>query len=324
MTSTLAIARKELLDIRRNRFLLVVLGFVLVAAIISVVIAAGQFRVKLDEYTAYVAALTAQNSGAAAPAPQLFPLQLLRGSLEYVEILGALFAIVLGYGAIAKEKQRATLQLIATRPIGRFALPAGKLLALAIVWALAVAAIFLAVLVTLALVGHATFAGIDMQRLLITAVMSWLYLVLWSAVALGLASWTRRPSTALIIALVLWLSVVLLLPQIGDTMDPDNQVPGGLFASLQVAKPDEKAVLAHFTGFDTARNALENVSVTKHFERFAFAFTGIKDQFNQQPLPIVWTGVWNNAVSLWAATVAALLFAFATTTRTTLMKKSHS
>ncbi|MBI1350076.1 MAG: ABC transporter permease subunit [Actinomycetales bacterium] len=322
MTNTLTITRKELLDVRRNRFLLVVLAFVLIAVVISVVVSAGQFRVKLDEYTAYVSALTASNNSATPPPPQLFPLQLLRGSVEYLEILGALFAIVLGHGAIAKEKQRATLQLIYTRPVGRFALPAGKLLALAMVWAIAVTAVFVTVLATLAIVGHATFAAIDMERLLITALTTWLYLVMWTAIALGLAALTKRLSTALIIGLVLWLTVVLLLPQIGDTMDPDNQVPGGLFASLQIAKPDEKAVLAHFSAFDTARNALEVSSVTKHFERFTFAVLGIKDQFNQQPLGVVWAGVWNNAVSLWVAALAALGFAFATTTRTALMRRT--
>lgn len=322
MTSTLVIARKELLDLRRNRFLLAVLGFVLVAVVISVAVSATQFRVKLDDYNAYLAALKAAGNTTVPLAPQLFPLQLLRGSIEYLEILGALFAIVMGYGTIAKEKQRATLHLLYTRPVGRFAVPAGKMLALAAAWAIAITIIFGTVTMTLAVVGHASFAAIDIQRLLIAAVMSWLYLVMWSAIALGLASASKRLSTALIIALVLWLAVVLIVPQIGDTMDPDNQVPGGLFKSLQIAKPDEKAVLAHFTGFDTARNALENASLTKHYERFSFAFLGIKDQFNQQPLAVAWSGVWNNAISLWLASLIAIVFAFLTTTRHTLLRRN--
>ena len=34
------------------------------------------------------------------------------------------------------------------------------------------------------------------------------------------------------VALGIWLVVVLILPQIGDTLDADNQLPGGLFAAL--------------------------------------------------------------------------------------------
>ena len=44
MTSDLVIARKELLDLRRNRFLLAILGFVLVAVVISVVVSAARLR----------------------------------------------------------------------------------------------------------------------------------------------------------------------------------------------------------------------------------------------------------------------------------------
>jgi ABC-2 type transport system permease protein len=322
VTSALVIARKELLDLRRNRFLLAVLGFILVAVVISVVVSATQFGAKLDAYNAYVDALRAAGNATTPAAPQLFPLQLLRGSIEYLEILGALFAIVMGYGMIAKEKQRATLQLIYSRPIGRYSLPAGKLLALAVAWLIAVAVIFSAVTATVAIVGHAQFAFIDVQRLFIAGATAWGYLLLWSALALGLASTTKRLSTALIIALVLWLTVVLILPQIGDTMDPDNQVPGGLFKSLAIAKPDEKAVLANFAGFDTVRNGLEVSSITKHYERFTFAVLGIKDQYNQQPLATVWTGTWNNAISLWLAAFAALGFAILTTTRTKLLRRT--
>jgi len=322
VTSALVIARKELLDLRRNRFLLAILGFVLVAVVISVVVSATQFGAKLDAYNVYLDALRAAGNTTTPAAPQLFPLQLLRGSIEYLEILGALFAIVMGYGMIAKEKQRATLQLIYSRPIGRYSLPAGKLLALAVVWLIAVAVIFGVVTATVAIVGHAQFALIDVQRLLIAAATAWGYLLLWSALALGLAATTKRLSTALIIALVLWLTVVLILPQIGDTMDPDNQVPGGLFKSLAIAKPDEKAVLANFAGFDTVRNGLEVSSITKHYERFTFAVLGIKDQYNQQPLAAVWTGTWNNAIALWLAAFAALGFAILTTTRTKLLRRT--
>ena len=322
MTSVLVIARKELLDLRRNRFLLAILGFVLVAVVISVVVSATQFGTSLNDYNTYLDALRAAGNTTTPAAPQLFPLQLLRGSIEYLEILGALFAIVMGYGTIAKEKQRATLQLIYSRPISRYSLAAGKLLALAVAWLIAVAVIFGAVTATVAIVGHATFAPIDVQRLLVAAATAWAYLLMWSAVALGLASSTKRLSTALIVALVLWLTVVLIIPQIGDTMDPDNQVPGGLFKSLQIVKPDEKAVLANFAGFDSVRNGLEVSSITKHYERFTFAVLGIKDQYNQQPLSAVWTGTWNNAVSMWLAAFLAAAFAILTTTRRKLLRRT--
>lgn len=322
MTSATAVARRELLELRRNRLLIVVLGLVLLAVAVSVFIASLNFSSSLSAYNQYVAALQASGSAVIPAAPQLYPLQLLRGSIEYVEVLGALFAIIMGYGAVAKERRRGTLELIFSRPIRRWSFAAGKMMALALAWAVATAVIFGTVTITVIVVGHAPLQAIDYQRLIIVALASWLYLLLWSAVALGLTAYLRHASTAIVIGLVLWLLVVLVIPQIGDTLDPDNQVPGGLFKSLQIAKPDELKVLAHFSTFDTFRNALEVSSVTKHYERFTFAVLGIKDMFNQQPLAVVWNGVWNNAITLLFAMLASLGCAAVTTTRTRLLRRT--
>ena len=248
--------------------------FILVAVTLSVVVGAEGFRVKSEDYLAYVEALRQQGSDTVPAPPQLFPLRLVRGSIEYLELIGALFAIVVGYGMIAREKHRRTMELLLSRPINQLRdrrwqahgrrddvargrerclrgrhrrPPAGRTRA-------------------------PECAG--RGKLLICAGAAWVYLVMWSAVAMGLASVTRFLSTGLVAALVLWLVVVLIIPQIGDTMDPDNQVPGGLFRSLQIAPADELVVMADFADFDTVRNGLEVSSITKHYERLSFAIPG--------------------------------------------------
>lgn len=321
MSSTWVIASKELLDLRRDRLFAVLIGFLAIATLISVGVAAAVFRTELDAYNLYVQQLTASGSTTAPAAPQLFPLQLLRGGVEYLEILGALFAIVLGYGTVAKEKYRGTLQLLLSRPVGRFAIPAGKVLGLAVVW-LAVVAVLTA-LTTLAIlvIGNATLQRIDLVRILIAAVVAWVYLVFWSSLAVGITALSPRLSTGLIVSIVVWLAFVLIIPQIGDTMDPDNQVPGGLFATLQIQKPDELKVLANFAAFDGIRNGLEVSSITKHFERLSFAFLGIKNKYNQQPLGLVWADMWGYAITLAVATLASVTFAVGATTRRNLQRK---
>ena len=321
MTSLTTVARKELLDIRRNRFLGALLLFMLAVVIASVVVAAAQFRVTADQYRAYVDALRQSGSTAIPMAQQLFPLRLLRGGVEYLELIGALFAIVIGYGMIAKERHRATAELLFSRPISRYAVGGGKILALAVLWLAAVGCIFGAVVGALAIVGGAPLSQLDLLRLLIAAVATWGYLLLWSCLAMGLASSTRHLNTGLIAALVLWLVVVLVIPQIGDTMDPDNQVPGGLFKSLQIAKADETAVLAHFASFDVIRNGIEVSSVTKHFERLTFAFLGIKDQFNGMAPGAVAFQTLVNSLAVSLAALAAVGFAAFTTTRNRLLRR---
>lgn len=321
MSSTWVIAKKELLDLRRDRLFAVLIGFLTVATLISVVVASASFRTQLDAYNLYVQQLAASGGTTAPAAPQLFPLQLLRGGVEYLEILGALFAIVLGYGTVAKEKYRGTLALLLSRPVGRVAIPGGKVLGLAVVWLAVVVLLTLTTTVSILVVGNAPLQPVDGARIVIAAVIAWLYLVFWSALAVGITALSPRLSTGLIVAIVIWLAFVLIVPQIGDTMDPDNQVPGGLFAALQIQKPDELKVLANFAAFDSIRNGLEVSSITKHFERLSFAFLGIKDKYNQQSLGIVWADMWPYALTLATATLASVTFAVGVTTRRNLQRK---
>lgn len=321
MNSTWTIAQKELLDLRRDRLFGVLLVFLAVATLISIGVAAASFRTELDAYNLYVQQLSASGSATAPATPLLFPLQLLRGGVEYLEILGALFAIVLGYGTVAKEKYRGTLQLLLSRPVGRFAIPAGKVLGLAVVWLIVVALLTVMTTAAILVIGNAPLQGIDIARILIAALIAWVYLVFWSSLAIGVTALSHRLSTGLIVAIVVWLAFVLIIPQIGDTMDPDNQVPGGLFATLNILKADELKVLANFASFDGIRNGIEVSSITKHFERLSFAFLGIKDKYNQLPIGLVWLDMWGYAITLAAATLASVTFAVGVTSRRNLQRK---
>jgi ABC-2 type transport system permease protein len=87
------------------------------------------------------------------------------------------------------------------------------------------------------------------------------------------------------VALGLWLVVVLILPQIGDTLDADNQLPGGLFSALGLGHDGEVQILTHFATYETIRGSIEAASFAKHFERFAFAMTDVKERFRTLSLP---------------------------------------
>lgn len=315
VSDTITFARKELLDLRRSKVVMLMLVSVAVAVIVSVIVASLDFRTQIGDYRAYVDTLRASGSTVIPAAPQIFPLQQLRAAMEYVELIGALFAIVLGYATIARERYRGTLDLMLVRPTRRSALGAGKLAGLATFWGLVVAGIAVLAMAAVIGVGTAAVTPVDWVRLLIACLAAWVYLVFWSAVAMGFTAVAKRPGVALIGLLALWLVVVLVIPQIGDTMDPDNQVPGGLFAALHIQKADEAAVLAHFSTYETARNALEVTSNEKLFERIAFAFLGIKAKYNQQSLSIVWADMAHYAVALLAMTAAVITLSVAATTR---------
>ncbi len=284
MTSTVrALARHEYRSaLRSGVLLLLILSMVLVAAG-SVAIASYDFKAQVADYQAYLA--QAKASGApVASAPQFVPLQLLRGTIEYVEIIGAVLAIGLGYLAVARERSSNTLPLILSRPVRGRDLFLGRLTgAAALVTTILAATAAIASLVVGTVGGH-WLTGTELIRLALTFGIAILYLLIFYALGTWLSARSKVVANGLVVAVAIWLSVVLIIPQIGDTMDPDNQVPGGLFAALQVKKPDEKRVLAHFSNYERIRNGLEETSLTKHFERLTFAITGIKDKYNGKPL----------------------------------------
>jgi ABC-2 type transport system permease protein len=98
---------------------------------------------------------------------------------------------------------------------------------------------------------------------------------------------SRVLANGLVAALVEWLVVVLIIPEIGDTMDPDNQVPGGLFSALNLDKPHETRVLAKFATYERMRNGLEELSFAKHYERFSYAILDVKLGDKYRDMPIV-------------------------------------
>lgn len=313
------IFRKEMSDAFRSRLLVSLilgLGFII---ILSLVIASTDFHTKVIDYQNYVNALKQAGSALTAQPPQLFPLQLLRSTIEYLEIIGAIVAIVIGYSLAAKEKNRGTAKLLLSRPLRGTDVVLGKILALAAIWLIVTAALGLIVASSLLAISGSSLTSSDWLRLCLVFCFAWIYLFMWSALALGLAGYTKQLGTALVVCLILWLSFVLVIPQVGDTMDPDNQVPGGLFKSLQVAKPREKAVMAHFTGYEAVRNLIEESSISKHFERAGFAVTGVKDTYNQKSLAFIWRDRWSDAFWLITSLVLAAALAVITSGKRSLL-----
>jgi ABC-2 type transport system permease protein len=319
---TLVFFRKELRDALRNRLVLLLVGGLGVIVVVSVIVAAAAFHVKVLEYQSYVDAMTKAGQVANVNPPQLFPLQLLRGAIEYVEIIGSIVAIIIGYGLAAKEKNRGTLRLLFSRPLKSSSMAAGKLLSVAVVWLMVIVALGAVMFASIRIVGGTSLSPMELAKLAIALGLSWVYLLMWSAFSYWLAGRTRQLSTALVIGLILWLGFALIVPQIGDTMDPDNQVPGGLFQSLQVDKASENAVMAHFAGYETTRNLIEETSISKHFERASFAYLGAKDKYNQQSLGFIGKDMWPNIAWLVGALGAALGLAVTQSKKRNLLRKA--
>ncbi|WP_310529650.1 ABC transporter permease subunit [Nocardioides sp.] len=300
------VARHEYRAALRSRVLVILIAILVASTIGSVLIGASDYAAQLADYNNYRAAASAQGLTRIAPSP-LAVLSLLRGVLEYLEILGAIIAITLGYLSVSRERINRTLPLLRSRPLTGAELATGSYLGALGIFATLISATALVGVVSLGLIGHDWISPIQVLRVGLACLAALLYLSAFYCLGAIATAKAKVPVNGLTIALGIWLVVVLVLPQIGDTLDADNQLPGGLFQALGLNHDGELAVLTHFTGYERVRTGIEEASLAKHFERFAFAMTDVKERY--RPYGLLWLLNETRNNIAWLLAYAALLFA---------------
>ena len=302
----ITLARHEYRAAVRSRILLVLLGIVVTVTAVSVYIASVDYAGKLADYQAYRAAAQANGLDRIAPSP-LAALSLLRGAMEYLEIIGAVIAIALGYLTVSRERANRTLPLIRSRPVTSGELATGSLLGAVGLFATLVAVTAFVGVICVGIIGHDWINATQALKLLLGYIAAIVYMGAFYCLGAIATARSRVAANGLMIALGIWLIVVLVLPQIGDTMDADNQVPGGLFKALGLNHDGEVQILTHFTTYERIRTWTEEASLAKHFERFAFGMTDVKERYRPYSLPWL-LGQTRNDIG-WLVAYSAALFA---------------
>ena len=307
------IAAKEIRDAMRSGIIVAVAGFLFLASMVALGVSAMVLHADVVAYEEAKAVLLSLGKSAdSLVAPAYFPLRLMRGFIEQIEIIGAVLGIVLGYRAAAIERGRNTLALVMTRPLGQSAFLAGKLGGNAALIGLSLALAFSAGLLAILIAGGVSLSGEEYLKVFLSFLAAVFYTASFFVLGLVLALHVRRLPHALLYGFAIWLSLVLVAPQIGDTLDPDNQVSGGVFRKLHIEKPQEKEIMQSFAGYETIRNGIEEASPAKHFERLTFALLGIKETYNGMSIPAILNDRARDPVSLILIflAMACLLFAW--------------
>ena len=287
MNNTLIIAKKEWKDIFRNRvffYIMILLGILIIT---SVVVSILVFNSQLQEYNKSLIELSQLGLKPATPPPKLYPLNLLRGVVDYVEIIGAVLGIILGYISISKERNTKAMKLLLTRPVTKKEITYGKILGNTAFIFLLMILTSIVISVSLFVISGITLDLTELIKILLFVVISTMYIMIFFMMSFFLSIFQKNITHALILSFIIWLVFVLIFPQIGDTMDPDNQVPGGFFKSMSIEKAQEKTIMQKFSSYETIRNGIEEASITKHYERAIFAFFGIKASYNDMELSAI-------------------------------------
>lgn len=273
------IAKKEIRDAFRNKLFLIILLMLLALTIVSIVLGSYQVKISMDNYNSSISFLKSLGKAELPPMPNLNPISASKGFVNYIGMVGALLAIVLGNTAISKEHRNGTMRLILTRGVFRDTFMNGKLLGNLAILAGITVLIGIITFVSLMAIGGAALSANDIVRLLLFFLMSFLYMVFFTVLSMGIATVSSKGSRALLITVIVWLVLSFVLPQIGDTMDMDNQIPGGFFSSMGMTRDQEHQVLQQFKFYETLRDGVEEMSPTKHYERISFALLNVKPGF---------------------------------------------
>lgn len=302
------VAKKEFMDAWKESLFLTLAIFLFLLTGTSLLVASFAFQSQIAQYATAFAQLTHMGlQGAALSRPEYFPLQMLRGTIEYLEIVGAIIGIILGFLSINKEKGNRTTELLFSRPIPKTTIIGGKVIGSSLLILSILCLIVICIVVSISGLGHVGFNQTELLKLGIGFSFSYMYLMVFYCLSAILTIIVENSPHALIISFVVWILIVLIIPQVGDTMDPDNQVPGGFFASMHMTKPQENQVIAKFKTYETLRNTLEESSVEKHYERAVFATLGIKDIYNNKSLMYIFHDQWGNILWLGGYFITGLI-----------------
>lgn len=292
------IARKEISDAFRNRLVIVALIMLLSLALVAVALGAVQVRAQVTEYEQSAQVLRDLGRTDIPPMPSLNPLAVSKNFINYLAMVGALLAMILGNTTITKERTAGTLRLILSRPIYRDQFLTGKILGNAALLAGLLVVVGGVTFVAVGAIGGVWLTLDQVVKLMLTMLMSWLYMFTFFLLALMLTLLMPKGEQALLLTVIIWLVFAFIFPQIGNTMDLDNQLPGGFFAAIGIGHDQEQQVLANFRAYETIRDGIEELSPTKHYERISFALLGVKPQFaNNTSMEIVSLKL-NNIVGL--------------------------
>jgi len=232
MSEMIVIARKEIKDSLNNKFFLSILILLLILTIVSIVLGTLQVHSQIAQYNRSIEFLKSMGKTNLPPMPSLNPLSVSKSFVNYVAMIGALLAIVLGNYAVSKERKNGTFKLILSRSIYRDQLINGKLGGNLLLLALINFAIAAVTIIFLTALGGVSLSQADLIRLIFFFAASFLYMALFFIISLFVTLLLPYKNYALLTVIIIWLVFAFIFPQIGDTMDMDNQLPGGFFASM--------------------------------------------------------------------------------------------
>lgn len=224
MKTISTIAKKEYQTAFRNKLFVTIAVLFLFMSVLSVYIGSTTKRHEMSVYNDTVASLTAKGVTELPPRPEIHTLTILANLTEYVSIVGAILAVVLGYNALIEEKESGTLKIILSRPVFRDQFLTGKLLGLSGVIASLLGLAFIFNILLLILVGGIFPTMGEIARLFTLVVMGFVYMLIFLTLSMTLSIKMKDNATVFLVSLVVWVLFSFVIPQMAETQMANSTV----------------------------------------------------------------------------------------------------
>ncbi len=241
MNTIMVIAKREFKSVFRNRLFVTIALLFLVLSILSVYIGSSTKKTEMRVYNERVAALTNQGYSDLPPKPVINTLTILFNLTEYISIVGAILAVVLGYNTLISEKESGTLKLILSRPVYRDWLITGKLLGNAAVIITLMVLVFVFNILLLILVGGILPTGIEVLRLFIFILLGFFYMLIFLSLSILLSIRLSNSSTVFMVSLVIWMLFSFVIPQMADAVKSNSTVINSISGTATMLPQDTTA-----------------------------------------------------------------------------------
>jgi ABC-2 type transport system permease protein len=263
MSALLTVARQEIRSASRERLAVALLVVFLGMALASAAIGWSSHRTVMSVYNQ-----TVLQAGRDVPNPFLNtpPLDVVKNTVIYVVLIGALLAVVVGVRAGLRDRKSGVTDLILSRPIGSKSYLIGKLLGTQAWMGVVLVAALIASWFSVWVISGAPLALRPTGLLLGFFALAWLFLLPFSAMGLIAGVRSRHESTALLVPVLLWVVITFILPQLGTAQTP---------VSLLNPVPTGAATTDLF--FRVNQAVLQPISITEHFKHASAAILQLRD-----------------------------------------------
>ena len=224
MSAVWTIARKEIRTALRNSMFVTITVLFLGLSVLSAYIGSTTKHAEMRIYNETIARLTSQGVTQMPPVPDIHTLTMLGNLTEYVAIVGAILAVMLGYNTLTQERESGGLQLILSRPVFRDQLITGKMLGNGLVIGLLLGIVFVFNVVLLRVVGQAPPAPLEVARMALFIVLAFVYMMVFLIASMLLSINMKSSASVFLVSLVFWMTSAFVLPQMAQTLMANSTV----------------------------------------------------------------------------------------------------